>query len=77
MAKKNDVRIIFFRLGRLQTLLLNNHIVREVGPFPMSYHIYIYTDTNPITLPCSLARAGINVQFTVIVTNAASRQSSF
>ena len=22
--------------------------------------IYIYTDTNPITLPCSLARAGNN-----------------
>ena len=25
----------------------------------MTYiYIYIYTDTNPITLPCSLARAG-------------------
>ena len=24
------------------------------------YNIYIYTDTNPITLPCSLARAGSN-----------------
>ena len=36
---KCDVRIIFFRLGILQTLLLKNHIVREVGPFPMSCHI--------------------------------------
>ena len=27
----------------------------------MTYiYIYIYTDTNPITLPCSLARAGKN-----------------
>ena len=39
--KKFDVRIIFFRLGRLQMLLLKNHIVREVGPFPMSCHIYV------------------------------------
>ena len=45
MAKKIDIRIIFFRLGRLQTLLLNNHIVREVDPFPMSCHIYIYVRT--------------------------------
>ena len=40
--QKIDVRIIFFRLGRLKTLLLKNHIVREVGPFPMSCHTYIY-----------------------------------
>ena len=39
--KKFDVRIIFFRLGRLQTLLLKNHIVREVSPFPMSCHMFV------------------------------------
>ena len=39
LAKKIDVRIIFFRLSRLQTLLLKNHIVRDVGPFPMSCHM--------------------------------------
>ena len=38
--QKIDVRIIFFRLGRLTTLVLKNYIVREVGCFSMSCHIY-------------------------------------
>ena len=36
LAKKIDVRIIFFKLGRLKTLVLKNHIVGEVGCFPTS-----------------------------------------
>ena len=42
--KKSDVRIIFFRLGRLQTLLLKNHIVREVVCFPIACHIFSKLD---------------------------------
>ena len=38
--KKSDTRIIIFRLGRLQTLLLKNHIVCEVVCFPIACHIY-------------------------------------
>ena len=50
-AKKFDVRIIFFRLGRLKTLVLKNHIVREVGCFPCPITEEIcgpaYIDFNP------------------------------
>ena len=35
-------------------------------------YVHIYTDTNPITLPCSLARAGKNVE-TVDSTGFCSR----
>ena len=41
----------------------NNSILKIVGSGPFCQvlsHIYIYMDTNPITLPCSLARAGNN-----------------
>ena len=40
LAKKNLT--LKFRLGMLQTLLLKNHIVREVGCFLISCHICVH-----------------------------------
>ena len=47
--KKNLMLELFFSgyVGRLQTLLLKNHVVREVGPFPMSCHICIIIYVTP------------------------------
>ena len=53
-TKKSDARIIFFRLGRLQTLLMKILIVREVVCFPIACHIYNWAkEANP-TLGCSI-----------------------
>ena len=47
MTQKNlTLELFFFRLGRLQTLLLKNHIVHEVVCFPIACHICMYTEQN-------------------------------
>ena len=43
LAKKIDVRFFCLRLGRLKTLELKNHFVREVGCFLRAGHIYLVT----------------------------------
>ena len=40
------------------TCSANGQKVAIIGTLTLYIYIYTYTDTNPITLPCSLARAG-------------------
>ena len=60
--KYGDISLVLcistrLRLVTILSLLVKYLVIFHADPCNKSY-IYIYTDTNPITLLCSLARAG-------------------
>ena len=60
--KYGDISLVLcistcLRLVTILSLLVKYLVIFHADLCNKSY-IYIYTDTNPITLPCSLARAG-------------------
>ena len=65
IVKYGDISLVLcistrLRLVTILSLLMKYLVILHADPCNKSYIyiIYIYTDTNPITLPCSLARAG-------------------
>ena len=48
------------RLVTILTLLVKYLMTREISRDPCNKSYTVCTDTNPITLPCSLARTGKN-----------------
>ena len=62
IVKYGDISLVLcistrLRLVTILSLLVKYLVILHADPCNKSY---IYTDTNPITLPCSLARAGKN-----------------
>ena len=62
IVKYGDISLVLcistrLRLVTILSLLVKYLVILHADPCNKSY-IYIYTDTNTITLPCSLARAG-------------------
>ena len=62
IVKYGDISLVLcistrLRLVTILSLLVKYLVIFHADPCNKSY---IYTDTNPITLPCSLARAGNN-----------------
>ena len=65
IVKYGDISLVLcistrLRLVTILSLLVKYLVILHADPCNKSYIYYIYIRTDPITLPCSLARAGIN-----------------
>ena len=59
MYKKKELQLSYFSIceGKKLDDKIVTYFALKAGS---TVYIYIYTDTDPITLPCSLARVGKN-----------------